>query len=57
MELYLDLPMNGFDMFDMEALPRLAEYGYEFASPALSDPATVARLRPRAGERLKSDTP
>lgn len=47
MELYLDLPMDGFDMFAMEALPRLAEYGYGFAREALADPKATAGLRPR----------
>jgi len=45
-ELYLDLPMEGFDMFDMESLPRLAEHGYSFARAVLADPAATARLRP-----------
>jgi hypothetical protein len=44
-ELYLDLPMEGFDMFDMEALPRLAEYGYRFAREALAEPAATAWRR------------
>jgi predicted acylesterase/phospholipase RssA/CRP-like cAMP-binding protein len=45
-ELYLDLPMEGFDMFDMEALPRLAEHGYSFACKVLADPVATAGLRP-----------
>lgn len=47
MELYLDLPMDGFAMFAMEALPRLAEYGYSFTRETLADPAATAWLRPR----------
>jgi NTE family protein len=46
-ELYLDLPMEGFDMFAMEALPQLAEYGYTFTREILADPAATAWLRPR----------
>jgi len=45
-ELYLDLPMEGFEMFDMAALDRLVEHGYEHARRALADapPALRARL-------------
>jgi predicted acylesterase/phospholipase RssA/CRP-like cAMP-binding protein len=43
-ELYLDLPMDGFDMFDMELLPVLAEHGYRFTREALADPQATARL-------------
>jgi NTE family protein/lysophospholipid hydrolase len=46
-ELYLDLPMDGFDMFEMEALPRLAEFGYRFTQEVLADPAATAWLRGR----------
>jgi predicted acylesterase/phospholipase RssA len=46
-ELYLDLPMDGFDMFAMEALPHLAEHGYNFTREILADPAATAWLRPR----------
>ena len=50
-ELYLDLPMNGYDMFDMAALPALAEYGYSFTSEALADPqATAWWSRPAAAK-------
>ena len=44
-ELYLDLPMSGFDMFDMAALPRLAEHGYQLARQTLADPAATAWRR------------
>lgn len=44
-ELYLDLPMDGYDMFAMEALPHLAEYGYSFTREALAAPAATAWLR------------
>ena len=45
-ELYLDLPMNGYDMFDMEALPVLAEYGYRFTREILADPEATAWYAP-----------
>jgi lysophospholipid hydrolase len=35
-ELYLDLPMDEFDMFNMEALDRIAEFGYGFAREHLA---------------------
>jgi predicted acylesterase/phospholipase RssA len=44
-ELYLDLPMDGFDMFDMDALPLLAEFGYDFAREKLADETAIAPLR------------
>ncbi|HEX9941366.1 MAG TPA: cyclic nucleotide-binding and patatin-like phospholipase domain-containing protein [Thermoanaerobaculia bacterium] len=34
-ELYLDLPMDGFDMFAMEALDEIVEFGYRFTREAL----------------------
>ncbi len=34
-ELYLDLPMDGFDMFNMEALDDLVEIGYQFTRETL----------------------
>jgi predicted acylesterase/phospholipase RssA len=34
-ELYLDLPMEEFDMFAMEALDDIVEHGYRFAAEAL----------------------
>jgi NTE family protein len=34
-ELYLDLPMDGYDMFDMDALDDIVEHGYRFARAAL----------------------
>ncbi len=43
-ELYLDLPMDGFDLFDMPALPRIAELGYEFTRAQLAEGATRAAL-------------
>lgn len=48
-ELYLDLPMDGFDMFDVDALPRAVEHGYRFARAQLAELAANAglgRLRP-----------
>ena len=35
-ELYLDLPMDPFDMFDMERLDDIVEFGYRFALPRRS---------------------
>lgn len=35
-ELYLDLPMDEFDMLNMEALDRIAEFGYGFAREHLA---------------------
>ncbi|HEV7671237.1 MAG TPA: patatin-like phospholipase family protein [Thermoanaerobaculia bacterium] len=47
-ELYLDLPMEGYDMFDMDALPALAEFGYRFTRETLErDPQAIERLRLR----------
>jgi predicted acylesterase/phospholipase RssA len=36
-ELYLDLPMDGFDMFAMEAFDDIVEVGYQFARKALEE--------------------
>jgi len=44
-ELYLDLPMDGFDMFDMDALPHLAQFGYDYAREKLADETATAPLR------------
>lgn len=44
-ELYLDLPMEGFEMFDMSALDRLVEHGYEHARRALADAPPELRAR------------
>jgi predicted acylesterase/phospholipase RssA len=41
-ELYLDLPLDGYDMFQMEALDRLAEVGYEFTRARLAEGAAAA---------------
>jgi NTE family protein/lysophospholipid hydrolase len=48
-ELYLDLPMEGFDMFDMDALPRLVEHGYGFTREKLTEDegAAAVPLRPK----------
>lgn len=35
-ELYIDLPMDGFDMFGMEALERIVEFGYDYARGQLA---------------------
>ena len=35
-ELFLDIPMDGFDMFAMERLDELVEHGYRFTSDALA---------------------
>jgi predicted acylesterase/phospholipase RssA len=45
-ELYLDLPMDEFDLFDMDALDRIVEFGYGFARQALREKPFAA---PRAG--------
>jgi predicted acylesterase/phospholipase RssA len=42
-ELYLDLPMEGFDMFDLDALDRLADFGYSSALEKLADFALKRR--------------
>jgi NTE family protein len=36
-ELYLDLPVEGFDMFAMERLDDLVEFGYRFTRRALEE--------------------
>jgi NTE family protein len=43
-DLFLDLPMDGFDMFDMEALDRAAEHGYRFTCERLAEPGVRERL-------------
>jgi NTE family protein/lysophospholipid hydrolase len=43
-ELYLDLPMDHFDMFDMDALDRIAEFGYRFAREQLDTTAALAAI-------------
>ncbi len=49
-ELYLDLPMDGFDMFDMAQIEPIAEFGYQFTRAKLAeDAARAAVLRFRAG--------
>jgi NTE family protein/lysophospholipid hydrolase len=48
-ELYLDLPMDRFDMFAMEALDEIVAFGYEFAQQALRErPFVVGRGRSHA---------
>jgi predicted acylesterase/phospholipase RssA len=46
-ELYLDLPMEGFDMFNMEALDDIVEHGYRCAREELAK----ASWRPESGRR------
>lgn len=36
-ELYLDLPMDGFDMFAVQAFDEIVEVGYQFARKALEE--------------------
>ncbi len=36
-ELYLDLPMDGFDMFDVAPLEQLADLGYKYTSERLRE--------------------
>jgi NTE family protein/lysophospholipid hydrolase len=43
-ELYLDLPMDDFDMFAMEELPRIAEFGYAFTRQKLAELEVAATL-------------
>ena len=43
-ELFLDLPMDGFDMFDMTPLDRIAEFGYEFTRKQLAEDAVRAAI-------------
>ena len=47
MELYLDLPMEGFDMFNMEALDAIVEHGYRCAREELAKNS----WRPESGRR------
>ncbi|HEY7213351.1 MAG TPA: patatin-like phospholipase family protein [Thermoanaerobaculia bacterium] len=46
-ELYLDLPMDGYDMFNMDALDELVELGYRFTRDALEQ----AAWRPESARR------
>ncbi len=47
-ELYLDLPMDGFDMFDVKPLDQIVEAGYRYASQQLAEkpwkPETATRF-------------
>ena len=36
-ELYLDLPVEGFDMFDVDVLDELVELGYSVAKEKLAE--------------------
>lgn len=44
-ELYLDLPMEPFSMFDVERLDELVDYGYRFTRRALATAPGVSALR------------
>lgn len=43
-ELYLDHALDAFDMFDMDALPRIAEQGYQFTREKLEEEGALAGL-------------
>ena len=43
-ELYLDLPMDGFDMFDMAQIEPIAEFGYQFTRAKLAEDAARAAV-------------
>jgi predicted acylesterase/phospholipase RssA len=43
-ELFLDLPMEQFDMFDMRALDAAAEFGYRHACEELAKPGVLERF-------------
>lgn len=43
-ELYLDHTLDAFDMFDMDALPRIAEQGYQFTREKLEEEGALAGL-------------
>jgi predicted acylesterase/phospholipase RssA/CRP-like cAMP-binding protein len=47
-ELFLDLPMEGFDMFAMEAFDDIVEFGYQFARETLANTA----WRPESARRV-----
>lgn len=43
-ELYLDHSLDAFDMFDMEALPQIAEQGYQFTRAKLAEDGALPGL-------------
>jgi len=43
-ELYLNHTLDAFDMFDMDALPRIAEQGYQFTREKLEEEGALAGL-------------
>jgi len=43
-ELYLDHSLEGFDLFDMDALPQIAEHGYRFTRDKLAEDGALAAL-------------
>ncbi len=47
-ELYLDLPMDGYDMFAMEALDEIVEFGYRFTRETLEK----SPWRPESARRV-----
>lgn len=51
-DLYLDLPMEGFEMFEMEALDRLVEHGYQETARLLH--AAPPEVRQRLGLGIRS---
>jgi hypothetical protein len=48
-ELYLDLPMEGYDMFDVEPLDEIVELGYRYTKEQLEKNPWSPALGGRSG--------